>query len=97
MLPADRDEKVMATNLGALKSALAMLEAGLADGRAYIGGAEFSVADIALGSLFYRILDLFPDILSSTPHVADWQARIAARPGYQTYIATSYDELKVTS
>ena len=97
MLPADRDEKVMATNLGALKSALAMLEAGLADGRAYIGGAEFSVADIALGSLFYRILDLFPDILSSTPHVADWQARIASRPGYQTYIATSYDELKVTS
>jgi glutathione S-transferase len=97
MLPVDRDPKVEVSSLTAIRAALEMMEEGLSDGRAHMAGADFSVADIALGSLFYRLLDLFPDLLSATTKVAEWQARIAARPGYQAHIATSYDELKVTA
>lgn len=95
MLPADRDAKVEASSLTAIRAALAMMDEGLSDGRTHIAGPDFTVADIALGSLFYRLLDLFPDLLAQTPKVAEWQARVAARPGYQAHIATSYDELKV--
>ena len=95
LLPADRDAKVEASSLTAISTALSMMEESLSDGRAYIAGPDFTVTDIALGSLFYRLLDLFPDILATSPNVAAWQARLAARPGYQHHIATSYDELKV--
>jgi glutathione S-transferase len=97
LLPEARDPKVEATNLAALGSALAMLETAFSDGRPYIAGSSFSMADIALGSLFYRLLDLYPDILHQTPLVAAWQTGLADRPGYHDWVATSYDELKVTS
>ncbi len=97
MLPADRDPKVEANSLTAIRLALSMLEEGMSDGRAYVAGATFTIADIALGSLFHRMLDLFPDILAASPRVAEWHGRIADRPGYQTHVATSYEELRVTS
>ena len=96
MLPEDRDAAAEAAHLSAMKTALSQLETGISDGRAYIAGDEFSVADVALGSLFYRIIDLCPGILDDLPNVTAWQARIASRPAYQRHIATSYDELKVS-
>jgi glutathione S-transferase len=97
MLPQDRKPEVEAANLKALAEALTMLNSGLGDGRAHVAGDDFTMADIALGSVFYRLLDLYPDILDPVPNVAAWQARIAARPAHAQWIATSYDELKVTA
>lgn len=95
MTPDQQDAAALGEHMKALEAALGVLETGLSDGRTHVAGAEFSMADIALGSMFHRITDLYPDLLRSYPLVADWHAAIAKRAGYQQYIATSYDELKV--
>ena len=51
---------VFAVHVNALNADMAILEIGLLDGRAYVAGPEFSIADITIGSLFYRIIDLYP-------------------------------------
>lgn len=94
-LPQDRRPEVEASNLAALGQALGILEMALDDGRDHIAGPAFSMADIALGSLTYRLRDLYPDIMAPTPRVAAWADRIARRPAFAARIATSYDELKV--
>jgi glutathione S-transferase len=96
MTPAQQDAQVLASQLDALNAGLAILNTSLSDERAFIAGDDFTMADIALGSLFYRITDLYPDLLADHPHVAKWHKSIAARAGYRQWIATSYDELKVT-
>lgn len=96
MTPAQQDAQVLASQLDALNAGLAVLNTGLSDERAFIADDDFTMADIALGSLFYRITDLFPDLLGDHPHVAKWHKSIASRAGYRQWIATSYDELKVT-
>lgn len=97
MTPDQQDSAVLAKHEAALNDGLAQLEAGLADQRDFVTGASFSMADIALGSLFHRITDLYPDILGPYPAVSRWHQTIAKRGGYQRWVATSYDELKVTS
>lgn len=95
MRPNEQDAAVLETHLQNLTQALAVLNSGLSDGRAFVAGPSITMADIALGSLFHRILDLYPDILGAVPHIATWHKSIASRPGYGQWIATSYDELKV--
>ncbi|MFZ3581788.1 glutathione S-transferase family protein [Loktanella sp. DJP18] len=95
LLPQDRSAGVEADSLAAIASALAMLDTGLSDGRAHLAGDAFTIADIAVGCLFHRLLDLYPDSLADTPHVAAWHARIAGRPHYRAWVAVSYDELRV--
>lgn len=95
MTPQEQNPKLLAGHLSALTEGLKVLNTGLSDGRGYVAGATFTMADIALGSLFYRIMDLYPDMLDAYPDVARWHAAISARPGYLKWIATSYDELKV--
>ena len=95
MTPQQQDATVLAKHLEALKAGLALLDRAMSDGRAYVAGSDFSMADVALGSLFYRITDLYPDILAPNRRVAAWHRSIATRAGYRQWIATSYDELKV--
>lgn len=97
MTPEQQDANAQAKHLESLKAGLAILDSGMSDGGAYVAGSDFSMADIALGSLFYRITDLYPDILIPYPQVEAWHRTIATRAGYTQWIATSYDELKVTS
>lgn len=96
MTKAEQDAAVLEAQIRALYAALEILNAGLSDGRAYIAGNDFSMADVAIGSLFHRMMDLHPGILDALPWVDDWHASIAARPGYRKWIATSYEELRVT-
>ena len=95
MTPDQQDGAVLAGHVAALETGLGLLNDGLSDGRKYIAGPEFSMADVALGSLFHRILDQYPDGLTAYPHVAAWHNVVADRAGYQQWVATSYDELKV--
>jgi glutathione S-transferase len=95
MTPEQQDAQVLAGHLKDLDTGLAALNAGLSDGRPFVAGDDYSMADVAIGSLFYRITDLYPDILSNHSHVAKWHKSIATRAGFRQWIATSYDELKL--
>ena len=96
MILQQPDKTVFAVHVNALNADMAILEIGLLDGRAYVAGPEFSIADIAIGSLFYRIIDLYPNFLLRYPKVMAWHKAIAARAGYKKWVATSYAELKVS-
>lgn len=97
MLAKDRDAAAEDAHIASLTAALSQMETVMADGRAHIAGDAFSMADIALGSLFYRVNDIAPDLLGAMPNVAAWHDRLAQRAGYQHWILTSYDELRVTA
>lgn len=94
MTPAQRDAEQLAHHMAGLTGALEVLNHGLSDGRGHVAGEGFSMADIALGSLFHRITDLNPNILLPFAHVTRWHAALSERAGYKTWIATSYEELR---
>ena len=96
MTKAEQDQAVLEGQIKALYSGLEIVNTALSDGRAYLAGNDFSMADVAIGSLFHRFMDLHPTILDALPHVDEWHASIAARAGYRKWIATSYEELRVT-
>ena len=96
MTKAQRDKGVLEAHIKALYAALDVLNSELTDERVYLAGEDFSMADIAIGSLFHRIMDLHPTILDAFPHIDAWHANIAARAGYRKWVATSYEELCVT-
>ena len=96
MRKAEQDKATFEKHIKALYAGLGILKTGLADGRTYLAGEDFSIADIAIGSLFHRIMDLHPTILEDFPKVDEWHANIAARAGYCKWVATSFEELRVT-
>ncbi len=91
-----QDKATLTKHIKSLYAALGILETGLADGRTYLAGDDFSMADIAIGSLFHRIMDLHPTNLDTLPVVGEWHANIAVRAGYRKWVATSFEELRVT-
>lgn len=69
----------------ALAAMVDWMEQSLSEG-AWLAGGEFSLADIAMAPYANRIEVLaHPEILgtSAHPRVADWWARIQARPGFK--------------
>ncbi len=93
MRPEERDAGAEAASLAKLTGALDVIGQELADGRDHLVG-EFSIADIALGTPMYRACDIAPGLLADLPQVAAWVDRLAARPGWGRWIATSYDDLR---
>ena len=95
MRKAEQDKATLEKHIKALYAGLGILNTGLADERIYLAGDDFSMADIAIGSLFHRIMDLHPTIVDDFPKVDQWYANIAVRAGYRKWVATSYEELRV--
>ncbi|WP_402721166.1 glutathione S-transferase family protein [Janthinobacterium rivuli] len=62
-------------------AALATMDGRLAD-HAYLGGDDYSIADIASFG-WLHIADLVGFRLDDWPHVSAWYARVAARPAVQ--------------
>lgn len=62
-----------------------IVEGALADGP-FLGGAELSLADIALGPYAHRWLAL-PITRKPQPRLAAWHARLMARPGFTRHVA----------
>ena len=58
---------------------LEKLDSALAE-RQYLGGAEFGLADIAFVPWFLRARDMLGVDLDRFPSIADWLARLEARP-----------------
>lgn len=94
--PDERDADVEARHRAALAVGLAGLDRHLGGGSAYLAGDEISMADIAVGSLFYRLHDLVPEILAPLEHVSAWHRRLELRSGWRRWVATSYEELRAT-
>ena len=67
MRKAEQDKALLKKHIKALHEGLGILKTGLADGRTFLAGDDFSMADIAIGSLFHRIMDLHPDHLGYFP------------------------------
>jgi glutathione S-transferase len=96
MRKAEQDKALLKKHIKELHEGLGILETGLVDGRTFLAGDDFSMADIAIGSLFHRIMDLHPTILDTFPKAGEWHANIATRAGYRKWVATPFDELRVT-
>lgn len=83
---AAHDLAALGPQIDALCAAMRVLDVGLSDGRAHIGGVRFSYADIPIGIISYRY-GLLPIERPDLPHLAGWYARIAARPAFQAHVA----------
>ncbi len=68
-----------------LAAELKVLEAQLAK-NAFVAGAQFSLADVALGPIVKRCL-AFPLGLPAFPKTAAWFAALQARPAFQKAVA----------
>jgi glutathione S-transferase len=72
-------------------SAITILDRWL-EQRRFVAGAEFSMADIPVGTLMHRYFGIEisrPD----APHVAAWRLRLEDRIGYRTHVMRPFDEL----
>lgn len=66
-----------------LRKLLDEFEQALA-GSAWLAGDSYSLADIAYSPYMLRFDQLgFGELVAQRPHVADWQKRLFARPGFQ--------------
>ena len=73
--------EVFASRLERGRDALAALDRGLADGRTFLAGDAFTVADIALYGYGHCGADAGADP-RAFEHVAAWLARVEATPGF---------------
>jgi glutathione S-transferase len=63
------------------RDALAALDRGLSDGRDFVAGGDYSVADIALYAYVHCADDAGAD-LSRHEHIGGWIERVEAQPGF---------------
>ena len=85
MSEAGFPETTIAESKEKLRKALERVEAALADGRAYLLGADYTIADIVFVPTVVRMEDLGLDELwADLPHVAAWFSRVQARPSFAT-------------
>lgn len=62
---------------------------------AWLGGEQFSMADIPAGAWMFRYYDI--DIVrESLPHLQRWYDALSARPAFSSTVQTSYEELRIT-
>ena len=82
--PEQRDEKMIADSIEQCNALFAMVDAELAK-QPWLGGAEFSTADIALGPSIYNLLNL--DIKwNDFPHLQRWYQQLTRRPAFKKVV-----------
>ena len=89
--PAERDAAKLAAATAALHAAFDRLEALLSDGRPWLAGDAFSVADISVNFpiAFAAFFGVPPT--PSHPQLAAWAARVSARPSVARETARMMD------
>ena len=89
-----QDEKSINSAVKTLERKLEIADTQLA-GRAFIAGADLTLADIQLGHILYRYYDI--DIQRAPlPHLQRYFDRLSQRPAYQEHVMISYDDLRVS-
>lgn len=79
--PAERDAKVLAQAVDALKPPFTVLDNALA-ATGYVIGGRFTVADINLAEVV-RYASPVPELFDAAPRVKAWLANCQARPAFQ--------------
>jgi len=72
--------------VNAVRDDFQVLEDRLSDGRNWLAGEAFTVADISWTPNFHR-MDLLRWPIDQTPYLSAWFRRISARPSYQSALA----------
>lgn len=90
---SERNTAAVAAAAERVGNKLALLDKHL-DGRAFIGGAELTMADIPAGAYMYRYFTL-PIQRPKLPNVEAWYQRLGERPAYQRHVMLDYSGLKV--
>jgi len=87
-----RDSDIIEVALKRCERNLIILDAHL-ENSDYIAGPQFSLADICVGTSFYRLfnMDIDVPILSN---VFRWYQQLSERPAYQDNIMIPFEELK---
>jgi glutathione S-transferase len=62
-------------------------ESFLKDGREWLLGSVFSVADIAVFTWFSEFNKVHPECFAAAPHVLALVARVGERPNIKAYLA----------
>ena len=78
---------MFAAKVAASRRALDSLDRGLADGRPFLTGDAYTVADIALHGYVHCGADAGVDPRGSGRRVRDWLARVEATPGFVNDLA----------
>lgn len=82
ILSGEQGNATITDQLGLLERRLAFLDGHLADGRAWITGEKFTIADISIGYAF--VLAEFTKLETALPaRVAAYWQRLQARPAFQ--------------
>ena len=88
--PAQRDPAVIAGHAGEAAAMMALLEGHL-EGREYVAGQAFSMADIPLGCVAYRWYNI-PVERPALPRVEAWYARLSERPAYRRHVMRPFGD-----
>jgi glutathione S-transferase len=89
---AQRDEQAIQKSLLRCCEHFLLLDKVLA-GKKYLGGDEFSLADIPAGTNLYRYFTLEIS-RPKLPNVEKWYARLQERPAYRENVMIPYAEMK---
>jgi len=82
--PVEKQDSAEASRYqNTLESHLKLLDSQLC-GQNYVGGNDFSMADIPLGSLAYRYFNLEIE-RADLPNLAAWYVRLCERPAFQEH------------
>lgn len=77
------DMAVVEDARGRVDAVLARIDAGLQDGRPWLAGDMFSLAECAMAPFIDRLRRLrFDALWAGRPMLESWMARVAARPSY---------------
>jgi glutathione S-transferase len=82
--PAERDEKLAASAIEALRAPFAVLDRAVADG--HLVGGRFTVADINTAEVM-RFALAAPELFDAAPNVKAWLAACHARPAFKRMMA----------
>ena len=90
--PAQRDEAAIGAAAERCAACFELLEEQLRT-RPYLAGAQFTLADIPVGTALYRYFEMGRPT-PPLPAVHAWYARLMARPAYRARVMRPFDELR---
>lgn len=89
---ADRDRALIDLHIGRCRHYLSILDGALA-GHDYVVGDDLTLADVPIGALMYRYVNL--DVTDELPpRVARWYASLTERKAFRAHVMLPFDDLK---
>lgn len=93
--PAQQDPVAIGQAVAKLDELLDIAEAQLSRG-AYLGGDDFTLADIQFGHVLFRYFDI-PITRQNRPGLERYYHALAARVAFREHVMVSYEELRLLS